>query len=77
MHGEEEKTLLAAVEHCHLFSHDASEALRRPACSVVMNSAAHHILIEADRAAWEQYETAKIALRAWRDRQRRISGAAG
>jgi hypothetical protein len=67
MRDEEETRLLAALRDCHWLSRVASDALKRPMHSVIVGSAAHHKLIEADRVAREQFETARIALRNWRN----------
>jgi hypothetical protein len=77
MPDEEETRLLAVLNDRHWLSLFASDALTRPVHSVIMGSAAHHKLIEADKVACEQYETAKAALHAWRNSKQRVSGAGG
>jgi hypothetical protein len=77
MPDEEETRLLAAVKDCHWLSQFASDALTRPVHSVIVGSAAHHKLIEADKLANEHYETATAALYAWRNSKPLVSGAGG
>ena len=72
---EEETRLVAELKRCHWLSRFASDALTRPMYRVIGGSAAHHKLIEADRAAREQYETARTALHAWRNPEPHVSGA--
>jgi hypothetical protein len=71
MPDEEETRLLAALKECHWLSRAATDALKRPMHSVIVGSAAHRELIEADRVAGERYEAAKTALRTWRNSNRR------
>ena len=72
---EEETRLLAALQECYWLSRVATDALKRPMHSVIVGSAAHHELIEADRVASERYETAKTALRTWRNSKPRVPSA--
>ena len=75
MPDEEEAQLLAVVKRCHWLSRVALDALTRPVHRVILGSAAHHELIEADRVASELYEAAKAALSAWRNLKPHVSGA--
>jgi hypothetical protein len=77
MPDDEETRLLAVLKDCHWLSRVALDALTRPVHSVIMGSAAHHKLIEAEKVASEQYETAKAALWAWRNPKPRVSSAGG
>jgi hypothetical protein len=62
--------LLAAVVKSHQHYLAASSALLHPVHIVFNGSEAHRRLIEAERAASEQYETDRLALRAWRNQKR-------
>ena len=77
MPDEEETRLLAVLNDCHWLSRFASDALTRPVHGVIMGSAAHQKLIEADKVANEHYETAIAALSEWRNSKPRVSGAGG
>jgi hypothetical protein len=74
MPDKEEARLLAVLTECHRVSREAWLALAQPMRSVINGSAAHQKLIEADRAACEQHETARTALRVYRSSKPKAVG---
>jgi hypothetical protein len=78
MPDEEETRLLAALKDCDWLSRVASDALKRPMYTVVVGSAAHRKLVEADATASVKYDAATVALRAYRQAEKqRVSGSGG
>jgi hypothetical protein len=66
MPDAEETRLLAALKDCHWSSRVASDALTRPMYSVILGSASHRKLVEADATARVNHKAALLAWRAYR-----------